>query len=132
MTALDLKQIMLTYSLEEREIASVLFPDNKFPEIAFRRALEGTTKITVDQVASLSNYLGVPVYELFTDNGWCSLPDKTYLTLRKGDVTVVVRSNSITVRDKFTGKEHYIVRPECITLADLAELINEELAKDLL
>ena len=113
-------------------MAYIMFPDNKFPEIALRRAVEGQTKITVDQAIALASYLGEPIYKLFTDEGWYSVPDKQYSILRKGDVTALLRSNSITIRDKYTGVEHYIVRPECITAKDIIEMLNKELAKELL
>ena len=132
MTTFDLKRIMSDYSLGEKEMAYIMFPDNKFPEVALRRAIEGQTKITVDQVIALAAYLGEPVYKLFTDEVWYNVPDKQYSILRKGDVTALLRSNSITIRDKYTGVEHYIVRPECITAKDIIEMLNKELAKELL
>lgn len=132
MTTFDLKRIMSDYSLGEKEMAYIMFPDNKFPEVALRRAIEGQTKITVDQAIALASYLGEPIYKLFTDEGWHSVPDKQYSILRKGDVTALLRSDSITIRDKYTGVEHYIVRPECITAKDIIEMLNKELAKELL
>lgn len=132
MTTFDLKRIMSDYSLKEKEMAYIMFPDNKFPEVALRRAIEGQTKITVDQAIALASYLGEPIYKLFTDGGWYSVPDKQYSILRKGDITALLRSNSIAIRDKYTGVEHYIVRPECITAKDIIEMLNKELAKELL
>lgn len=132
MTTFDLKRIMYDYSLGEKEMAYIMFPDNKFPEVALRRAIEGQTKITVDQAIALASYLGEPIYKLFTDEGWYSVPDRQYSILRKGDITALLRSDSITIRDKYTGVEHYIVRPECITAKDIIEMLEKELAKELL
>lgn len=132
MATFDIKRIMLDYSVGEKELASVLFPDNKFPERALERALGGQSKITVDQVSALSAYLGVPVYALFTDGGWYNVPDRHYSVLRKGDITAIIRSDTITIRDKFTGVEQYIARPDCLTAKSVIDLLDKELAKDLL
>ena len=133
MATLNLKQIMLDYHIEEREMANILFRENRYPEVALRRAIELQSNISVKQASTLADYLGVPIYALFTDSGWYSIPSESNVTLlRKGDVTAVINGDRITIRNKFEGVEHYIVKPKCLTVEELINLLEQELAKDLL
>lgn len=133
MATFNIKQIMLDYHLEERETASVLFKENRYPELALRRALELQTNFTVKQVSDLADYLGVPIYALFTDNGWYYAPSELGMAvLQKGDATALICGNEIILRSKLTGTERYIVTPERITLKDLTQMLDEALAADML
>lgn len=134
-TTFNIKQIMLDYDVNETELAPVLYPDNKYPELALRRLLAGESNLTIDQLSTLADYLGVSPYVLFTDEGWHYTPSKgDTITLRRGDITALIRygGTEITLRDRTQGTERVLIQPDKVTIKELIEMLNNELAKDLL
>lgn len=127
MFKIDLSTIIQRFKLSDSELASVLFPDNRFPNQALRRVLNEGASLSSDQVSELASYLGVPVYELYQCDGWYQVPDESAaISLRKGDLTAVLRNggSSITIRDEKKAVEQIIALPSALTLEELIRKLD--------
>lgn len=127
MFKIDLSAIIQRFKLTDSELASVLFPDNRFPNQALRRVLNEGVALSSDQVSTLASYLGVPVYELYQCDGWHQVPDENAaISLRKGGITAVLRNggSSITIRDEKKAVEQIIALPSALTLEELIRKLD--------
>ncbi len=127
MFKISLPAIIQRFKLTDNELASVLFPNNRFPNQALRRVLNEGVSLSADQVSALAAYLGVPVYELYKCGGWHQIPDESAaISLRKGDLTAVLRNggSSITIRDDKRGVEQIIALPNSLTLEELIRKLD--------
>ena len=70
MEKFNINKIMSQYGLQEQEVANLLWPMVKYPELGFKRVLRGETYLDSAQICALANYLQVPVSELFTVSIW--------------------------------------------------------------
>lgn len=87
MDILFIKQLIKKHNASTKELAAALFPDNKFPENAFRRVLRGKTALTADQAKIIADHLGVTVDELYSCSGWRGKTSGKRHTFTKGDYT---------------------------------------------
>ena len=70
MKDLDISTIIEERALDKKELARALFPDNKHPDHALRRILDGTALLDTDQLQLLADRAGLPLSELFSKGGW--------------------------------------------------------------
>lgn len=123
----NLSAIIKQYKLTDSEVATVLFPDNSYPNQALRRVLTENLDLSTGQVSALAAYLGVPVYELYQCDGWSQVPsDNATISLRKGNLTAVLRNggSSITIRDEKKAVEQIIALPNALTLEELVRKLE--------
>ena len=87
MEKFNINKIMSQYGLQEQEVANLLWPMVKYPELGFKRVLRGET------------YLQVPVSELFTveDTDWHAISKDKRTIFTKGDYKVIVGRDLFSV-----------------------------------
>jgi hypothetical protein len=92
MEKFNINKIMSQYGLQEQEIANLLWPMVKYPELGFKRVLRGETYLDSAQICALANYLQVPVSELFTveDTDWHAISKDMRTIFTKGDYKVII------------------------------------------
>lgn len=71
MQTLDLKQIMTLHGLKPVALARELWPDHKEPYKALHYVLSGKGLLNSEQIAKLSEIVGLPISSLFTGS-WLS------------------------------------------------------------
>lgn len=85
MEKFNINEIVGRLSPEEAaQLPKVLFPDVKFPKLAFNRILKGEAHLDTCQVAKLAEFLGMPVADLFRAGSWRGGSEDGYLTLSRG------------------------------------------------
>lgn len=99
MEKFNINKIMSQYGLQEQEVANLLWPMVKYPELGFKRVLRGETYLDSAQICALANYLQVPVSELFTveDTDWHAISKDKRTIFTKGDYKVIVGRDLFTV-----------------------------------
>ena len=92
MEKFNINKIMSQYGLQEQEVANLLWPMVKYPELGFKRVLRGETYLDSAQICALANYLQVPVSELFTveDTDWHAISKDKRTIFIKGDYKVII------------------------------------------
>lgn len=70
MQKLDLGRIMEIAKLKTATVGAQLFPTNQDPKAAVRRVIKGDAFLNSEQIAKLSEMLGVPIGLLFSDAAW--------------------------------------------------------------
>ena len=99
MEKFNINKIMSQYGLQEQEVANLLWPMVKYPELGFKRVLRGETYLDSAQICALANYLQVPVSELFTveDTDWHAINKDKRTIFTKGDYKVIIGKDLISV-----------------------------------
>ena len=92
MEKFNINKIMSQYGLQEQEVANLLWPMVKYPELGFKRVLRGETYLDSAQICALANYLQVPVSELFTveDTDWHAISKDKRTIFTKGEYRVIL------------------------------------------
>lgn len=92
MEKFNINKIMSQYGLQEQEVANLLWPMVKYPELGFKRVLRGETYLDSAQICALANYLQVPVSELFTveDTDWHAISKDKRTIFTKGDYKAII------------------------------------------
>ena len=92
MEKFNINKIMSQYGLQEQEVANLLWPMVKYPELGFKRVLRGETYLDSAQICALANYLQVPVSELFTveDTDWHAISKDKRTIFTKGKYRVIL------------------------------------------
>lgn len=88
MKQFNINEVIERYKLSAEDLSKVLFPNIKYPKLAFDRVLKGETSLDIDQIEKLASYIGVLVSDLFTVNGWKGSSEDSHLILLKGDYKV--------------------------------------------
>lgn len=70
MKTIDLNKIMTDKNLDKKEIAKLLFPENKHASLALSRILKGEAELDAAQINRLSNYTNIPIQDLYKKEGW--------------------------------------------------------------
>lgn len=77
MNNFNLTAIIEQYSLDPKELAAELFPENKHPMPALARVINGEALLNTDQISKLSFMTGIPIDKLFTGEKWVSKGSKS-------------------------------------------------------
>lgn len=88
MNTFNINKVIELWHLDIKEVAKVVFPKVRFPELAFRRILKGEAELDTLQLESLADYIGVPVTDLFGLDNWHGITEDDCLTLTKGKYKV--------------------------------------------
>ena len=65
MNTINIKQIIETRGLDKKEIASQLFPGNKYPSLALNRVIAGDSFLDSMQISKLSLLSGLTIPEVY-------------------------------------------------------------------
>ena len=84
MNAIDVKQIIETRGLDKKEIASQLFPGNKYPALALNRVIAGDSFLDSMQISKLSLLSGLTIPEIFGVK-WDTKAEENVLLFTYGD-----------------------------------------------
>lgn len=68
---INLRELIKQRGLKTREVAELLFPRNKFPQVSIQRVLDGKALLNSEQVSRLAAWLGLSVDSLYK-GGWTS------------------------------------------------------------
>ena len=120
MTPIDLKEISERYQIPHKDLALELFPDNRHPRLALKRAMDGITHINATQVIRLAELLGVTPNELFDKKGWSGSYKEGLYTFKKGPYTAHLRMDNGTTRlyKEGTQMAEIILHIGAVTLTD--------------
>lgn len=99
MEKFNIKKIMSQYGLQEKEVANLLWPTVKYPELGFKRVLRGETYLDSAQICALANYLQVPVSDLFTveDTDWHAISKDKRTIFTKGKYKIIIGRDLFSV-----------------------------------
>lgn len=98
MEKFDVNKIIEQYNIDAQDLAKWLFPNVKYPKLAFDRVLKGETNLDIEQVAILAKYIGVTVADLFANESWRSSFRDNLMVLTKGDYSVEFDPKCIFIR----------------------------------
>ena len=93
MKQFDINGVIKDFNLDKDEIAKVLFPDAKYPKLAFNRIVKGEASLSVEQLEILASHLGIMPASLLTMNSWRDATEDGFLTFEKGPFKVKLNYN---------------------------------------
>lgn len=70
---INIKKILVERKMDKAErtrLAKAVFPDVKFPVRAFSRIVKGEAEMTVSQAATVAEFLGVRIEDLYEPDRW--------------------------------------------------------------
>lgn len=85
MQKIDLNKIMDEHELDMKYVARHLFPNNKFPHLAFKRVLDNEIALNADQISLLALLTGRTIASLFSGENWKGRVDKSVHIFTNGD-----------------------------------------------
>lgn len=85
MNNIDIKKIIKENLLDTGEVASHLFPKNKYPVLALNRVASGKSSLNVDQLSKLASLINSDVTELFSDAWKSNCSPGSIVKFEKGD-----------------------------------------------
>lgn len=130
MSTFNINHIISRYSIDEKQLAKELFPNNLHPNVAFKRVTSGESFLDTNQVTTLASILGVHVSDLYIDDNW--VMDKNV----KDNIVVFFKNNyrveldletlvsSIYSIDKLIAKET-LISEKNIKLSEYLKSLNE-------
>lgn len=66
---INYNNLMERFALDRNELGAILFPDNKFPLVAVGRIIDGNRDITLSQLNTIADYLGITKEMLLNNEG---------------------------------------------------------------
>lgn len=127
MEQLDINNILETFNPDKKELASLLFPGNNWPETAFDRIVKGVAKLDSEQIAILADYLGVHVGELYTveDSKWHGRREPgSDFVLAKQSYKAKYSNGKVSVYKKNSHIGSFVVPTKVIPFKDLISLLD--------
>ncbi len=129
---MKLEEIIKTFSLDKKDLAEKLFPDNKYPELALKRVIRDDLYLNADQLETLSSITKQTVSDLINANAWKAKTSKEGVhTFEKENYTAELDSmtmiTSIYCKSRRVHEE--LISAKGITLSDYFELLNNAVKK---
>jgi hypothetical protein len=123
---IQLKEILDKNNIPSKEAAAVLFPNNKYPELALSRVLEGRSELSESQVYRLAKILGCPVGALYSQEFWSAQQKGEIVCLQKGQFRAVLDWRAQTTRVYKNGEEIAveILHSQAVTLREYLQKIE--------
>ena len=84
MNKFDINKIIEYWHLDKAELAPVLFPQLKHPDLALVRVLSGESQLSITQLEALANFIGITASDLLNTDSWQGLYEESTLVLKKG------------------------------------------------
>lgn len=131
MKKIDLKKIIHSKKLDEKEVAEQLFPMHKYPKLALDRVLEGEGVLDANQISRFSLYTGIPISELYDGAGWKGSIEGHTHVLVSGDYTAKLDTKNWSTRifHKESLYHEFILHTPSITLAEYIDRLDFEISK---
>lgn len=132
MEKFNINKIMSQYGLQEQEVANLLWPMVKYPELGFKRVLRGETYLDSAQICALAHYLQVPVSDLFTieDTDWHAITKDKRTIFTKGEYKVILsRDFSVSIYDKLDNIYNSLINVELVTVERFLKSIDDIIKK---
>lgn len=127
----DLKSVIARYSLDETELAKVLFPYVRYQKQALDRILKGEADLDVVQIEKLAAYAGVLVSDLFFVDSWKGSTEDGCLIFKKGEYKVKLNYKGVYMS---VYKDHILIAQEVanvpgMLVADFLEYVDSIINK---
>lgn len=90
---INIKELIKRYDLSAEALAKVLFPDVKYPKLAFARLQKGETTLDIMQLSALATYIGVPATELLSEDFWKGGVEDNCLVFLRGEYKAKLNYN---------------------------------------
>lgn len=125
MEKFNINKIMSQYGLQEQEVANLLWPMVKYPELGFKRVLRGETYLDSAQICALAHYLQVPVSDLFTveDTDWHAITKDKRTIFTKGKYKVIIGRDLFSV-SIYDGTDNFYNSTASIGFMEVSRFLN--------
>lgn len=128
MGTFNLIRIIETHKLNREALANELFPNNKFPEVALKRVLNGLSFLDTNQLNILAGILGLQVSDLFLNEMWSTMMHNDKIIFIRNDYRVELHTETLVTyiyyKNKLVASETIIVEKN-IKLSDYLKSVNE-------
>jgi len=126
MKKLNLKEIILKESLNKRELAAFLFPQNQNQGQALRRIINLESDLSETQISKLALLVGVEVEDLYK-NTWKGKSSKGVLKLICGSYVALLDTKTLTTRlfSNLTLLHEEVFVKDQITLSNYVEYLDK-------
>ena len=127
MKQFNINSIVEQYKLNTEDLAKVLFPAIKYPGLAFARIQKGEAALDTEQLRRLADFIGVPISELFTENGWNGAVKEGVLTFIKGpyEVRLNYAGTFATLYKDGVAFDKILINTTVITLEEFITILNK-------
>ena len=88
MRTIDIKKVIDSAGLDFKEVATQLFPKNKYPDLALNRVIKGVNVLDADQISKLALMANVPISGLFSGEEWKAVSKGKIHVFSNGDYKV--------------------------------------------
>ncbi len=88
MRTIDIKKVIDSTGLDFKEVATQLFPKNKYPDLALNRVIKGVNVLDADQISKLALMANVPISDLFSGGKWKAVSKGETHVFSNGDYKV--------------------------------------------
>lgn len=132
MEKFNINKIMSQYGLQEQEIANLLWPMVKYPELGFKRVLRGETYLDSAQICALAHYLQVPVSDLFTveDTDWHAITKDKRTIFTKCEYKIILgRDFSVSIYKGMDEIKNYIINAKTVRIEEFINSIDNSIKK---
>lgn len=132
MEKFNINKIMSQYGLQEQEVANLLWPMVKYPELGFKRVLRGETYLDSAQICALAHYLQVPVSDLFTveDTDWHAITKDKRTIFTKGEYKIILgRDFSVSIYKGMDEIKNYIINAKTVRIEEFINSIDNSIKK---
>lgn len=131
MKTIDLQRIMDRGGFKTTQMGKLLFPSNKYPNVALKRVLNGETLLDSDQIIRLASFLGVAVSELYGVHGWKYKTENGIYKMENGDFTAELDTKSWTTKifHKDSVFHEEVIHEGTTTLSEYVTKLNELITK---
>lgn len=93
MQKIDLKKIIKQRELDVAQVASQLFPNNKYSRLALNRVIQGKALLNSAQISKLALIANLDISELYGIK-WKSTTKGSIMTLTTGDYVAILDTRS--------------------------------------
>ena len=126
MEKFNINKIMSQYGLQEQEVANLLWPMVKYPELGFKRVLKGETYLDSAQICALAHYLQVPVSDLFTveDTDWHAISKDKRTIFTKGRYKVIIGRDLFSV-SIYDGQDNFYNSTTNIGFMEISKFLSK-------
>lgn len=129
METFNLKKIINANFLDQQILAKELFPENKFPNAALKRILDGKAFLDTNQLQTLAKILRINVQQLFADSDWWHKEmNNEKIIFKKNNFRVELFLNNLTTviykNDKIISSE-VIIPDNNIKLSEYLNLVDK-------
>lgn len=132
MEKFNINKIMSQYGLQEQEVANLLWPMVKYPELGFKRVLRGETYLDSAQICALAHYLQVPVSDLFTveDTDWHAITKDKRTIFTKGEYKIILgRDFSVSIYKGMDEIKNYTINAKTVRIEEFINSIDNSIKK---